>query len=205
MSNRTKHTYGLDPNYAAENKWYMYLPMKNVLGAAADNLDLAITQFYLPGLDVGTVSTANKGYQVTVPSPKLINPGEKVMKFRYIVNDDWHNYCTLYTWACKLGILNNEIDSNTTFQEMANAEGTLQWLTARLYLLSPFKKKLVEFVFEYSFIKSFGEILLTYENSRPVSHDITLVYNFYKIDRHVAIDKKTETSEEEETNEKTDN
>lgn len=191
MSNRTAHTYGLDPNYAAENKWYLFLPMKNVLGEAADNLDLAISQFYLPGLELGTTTTAHKGYEVTVPAPKLINPNDKVMKFRYIINDDWHNYCTLYTWACKLGILNNEIDDNITYQELANAEGTMQYLTARLYLLSPFKKKLVEFIFEYAFIKSFGEILLTYENSNPVSHDITLVYNFYKISRHVPIKKET--------------
>ena len=31
MSNRTHNTYGLDPNYAAENKWYVYLPMKKIV------------------------------------------------------------------------------------------------------------------------------------------------------------------------------
>lgn len=186
MSNRTKNTYGLDPNYAAENKWYLYLPMKNVLGNAATNLDLSISQFYLPSLTVSTVNASFKGYQVSVPEPKLINPDSKEMKFRYIVNDDWYNYCTLYTWAAKLGILNNEIDSNTTIQAAAN-EGTDKFLTARLYLLSPFKKRLVEFVFEYAFIKTFGEILLTYEDSKPVTHDITLAYNFYKINRHTPV------------------
>lgn len=198
MSNRTAHTYGLDPNYAAENKWYLFLPMKNVLGNAGTDLDLAINQFYLPGLEVATVDTSHKGYTVTIPQPKLINPAAKTMKFRYIINDDWYNYCTLYTWACKLGILNNASDVNTTLQDTAHADGTSQYLTARLYLLSPFKKKLVEFIFEYAFLKNFGEILLTYENSNPVTHDITLAYNFFKIDRHIPM------TEEEENRENTD-
>ena len=192
MSNRGHNTYGLDPNYAAENKWYMYLPMKNVLGNASADLNLSITQFYLPGLEIGTVDTSFKGYTVTVPEPKLINPNSKTMKFRYIINDDWYNYCTLYTWACKLGILNNLSDVNTTIQDAAHAEGTSKYLTARLYLLSPFKKKLVEFVFEYAFLKNFGEILLTYENSNPVTHDITLSYNFFSIDRHIPMEKTNE-------------
>ena len=187
MSNRLNHTYGLDPNYAAENKWYLFLPMKTVLGNAASDLDLAINQFYLPGLEVATVDTANKGYTVTVPQPRLVNSSAKTMKFRYIVNDDWYNYCTLYTWAVKLGILNYPVDVNKTIQDAAHADGTDKFLTARLYLLSPFKKKLVEFIFEYAFLKAFGEILLTYENSNPVTHDITLAYNFFKVDRHTPV------------------
>lgn len=188
MSNRNNKTFGLDPNYAAENKWYLYLPMRNVLGNAASDLDLAVSQFYLPSLEIATENTAFKGYTVTVPQAKLVNPEAKTMKFRYIVNDDWYNYCTLYTWACKLGILNLSSDSNQTMQQMAHEEGTSKFLTARLYLLSPFKKKIVEFIFEYAFLKNFGELLLTYEDSRPVTHDITLAYNFFKIERHTPID-----------------
>ncbi len=203
MSNRTDKTYGLDPNYAAQNKWYLYLPMKTVIGSVAENLDLAVNQFYLPGLEIPTATTSYKGYSVQVPQPKLINPGEKTMKFRYIVNDDWYNYSSLYTWAAKLGILNNEVDANTTIQAAANAEGTSDFMTARLYLLSPFKKKIVEFIFEYAFMKNFGELLLTYENSNPVTHDITLAYNFYKIDRHTPI--PIETKEGDNKNEKATN
>lgn len=187
MSNRTSHTYGLDPNYAAENKWYLYLPMKTVLGNSFSDLDLAVNQFYLPGLEIATSDVANKGYTVTVPQPRLINPSAKTMKFRYIINDDWYNYCTLYTWAIKLGILNGESEVNQTIAAAANADLTQYYLTARLYLLSPFKKKLVEFIFEYAFLKNFGEMLLTYENSNPVTHDITLAYNFFKIDRHTPL------------------
>lgn len=206
MSNRLNHTYGLDPNYAAENKWYLYLPMKTVLGNSSADLDLAINQFYLPGLEIGTVDTTFKGYTVTVPEPRLINANAKTMKFRYIVNDDWYNYCTLYTWAAKLGILNNETDVNQTIQAAANAEDTSKFLTARLYLLSPFKKKLVEFIFEYAFLKNFGEILLTYENSNPVTHDITLAYNFYKIDRHTPIKLEENTKDKmDHKNEETNN
>lgn len=200
MSNRTHNTYGIDPNYAAENKWYLYLPMKNVLGDAANGLDLAVTQFYLPGIDIGIATASFKGYEVAVPQPRLVNPKEKSLKFRYIVNDDWYNYCTLYTWAAKLGILNNDLDVNKTFQDAANADGTSNYLTARLYLLSPFKKRIVEFVFQYSFLKAFGELLMTYEDSKPVQHDITLAYNFFTIDRHTPIDSKGENK-----NEKTDN
>ena len=187
MSNRTHNTYGLDPNYAAENKWYLYLPMKTVIGNAAADLDLAVSQFYLPGVTVETSTASFKGYDIQVPQPRLINPGEKNLKFRYIVNDDWYNYCTLYTWAVKLGILNLPTDSNQTIQAAANAEGTSKFLTARLYLLSPFKKKIVEFIFEYSFLKDFGELLLTYDDSKPVYHDITLAYNFFKVERHTPI------------------
>lgn len=204
MSNRLNNTYGLDPNYAAENKWYLYLPMKNVLGNAATGLDLAVNQFYIPGLEIATATASFKGYSVQVPQPKLINPGDKSIKFRYIVNDDWYNYCTLYTWAAKLGILNNETDVNTTIQAAANAPETSKFLTARLYLLSPFKSKIVEFIFEYSFLKNFGELLMTYENSRPVTHDITMAYNFYKISRHTPIPIQAKNNEGE-TNEKDNN
>ena len=199
MSNRTNHTYGLDPNYAAENKWYLYLPMKTVLGNSFSDLDLAVNQLYLPGLEIATSDVSNKGYTVTVPQPRLINPSAKTMKFRYIVNDDWYNYCTLYTWAIKLGVLNGESEVNQTIAAAANTDLTQYYLTARLYLLSPFKKRLVEFIFEYAFLKNFGELLLTYENSNPVTHDITLAYNFFKIDRHTPIkpdeDKKNENTD----------
>ena len=195
MSNRTSNTYGLDPNYAAENKWYLYLPMKNVIGNAAADLDLAVNQFYLPGVNVGISTASFKGYEIQVPQPKLINPGEKTLKFRYIVNDDWYNYCTLYTWAAKLGILNNSTDVNQTIQAAANAEGTSQFLTARLYLLSPFKKKIVELIFEYAFLKTFGELLMTYDDSKPVNHDISLAYNFFKVERHTPIPMLEENRE----------
>jgi hypothetical protein len=200
MSNRTNNTYGLDPNYAAENKWYLYLPMKNVLGNAAAELDLAIHEFYLPSLTIATATTSFKGYSVQVPEPRLINPGEKTMRFRYMVNDDWYNYGTLYSWAAKLGILNNETDVNTTIQDAIHEKDLTYYLTARLYLLSPFKKKIVEFVFEYAFLKQFGELLLTYESSKHVMHDITLAYNFYRIVRHTPIPIQTK---EREANEKT--
>lgn len=205
MSNRTSNTYGLDPNYASENKWYLYLPMKNVLGVAAPDLELAVTQFYLPAVEIATENASFKGYDVTVPQAKLINPSSKTMKFRYMVNDDWYNYCTLYTWAAKLGILNNETDVNKTVQDAAHSENTNWFLTARLYLLTPFKKKVVEFVFEYAFLKTFGEVFLTYENSKPVSHDITLAYNFFTIKRHTPMPTAEQLKEGKIVDEKTNN
>ena len=178
-----KQTFGLDPSYATSNKWWISIPMKTVLGDAYPNLEMQVQQFYLPGIEVGTATTSFKGYSVKYPQSKILNAGDKILKFRYIIDDNWYNYSSLYTWAAKLGVLNNPSESNYTTQILANAKDTNKYATVRLYLLSPFKKSIVTFIFKECWIQNFGELLMDVQNSNPITHDMTFSYNVFNIDR----------------------
>lgn len=183
MPNIGKPRAGIDPSYIAENKWWLYLPFKTVLGDAYPNLEQQVEQFYLPAVDVGSNDVYFKGYAASYPANKLVNSSPKTLKFRYIIDADWYNYSCLYSWAVKLGVLNLDSEVNKTTQTLAHAETTLKFMTCRLYLLSPFKQKIVEFIFDQCFLKNFGELLMTYQDSKPMTHDITFTYNYFKIDR----------------------
>jgi hypothetical protein len=55
--------YGIGTNYATSNKWVAFLPLENVLGPKYKNVDLHLTRFSLPQIQMQGYDVAFKGYK----------------------------------------------------------------------------------------------------------------------------------------------
>ena len=199
MSNVGKPTYGIDPSYATSNKWWISVPTKILFNNSFPNLEMQVQQFYLPGISVGFVSESFQGYSIKRPASKLLNAGDKSLKFRYIIDDNWYNYTSLYAWAALHGAFQFQTIPEwiQEFLKDRNPYSASNFVPVRLYLLSPFKKNIVQFVFSNCWIQNFGEILLDGQNSNVIYHDITLSYDEYKIETPGFEIKKPEESEDD--------
>lgn len=173
------NTAGLNPTAAAVNKWICYLPFKNVLGEAYPNLELQCTQAYLPTINVGHVTVGYQGYTIKVPASTVMNAEDKTIKFQYIVDDEWRNYSALHVWTSKFAQYGHSVDKNAAVANLSKIVGN--FATVRVWLLSPFKKRIVDFEFHDCWIQSFGEILLDCSDSKPIKHDFTLSYSDFNI------------------------
>lgn len=172
-------TSGLNPTHTAANKWIGYVPLKNILGDAFPNLELQVTQFYLPSVNVGFVPVSHQGYTIKVPAAGVMNADDKTLKFQYIIDDEWRNYTALHTWSSKFAQYGTTVKSNLSTAQLAALAG--KFATVRLWLLSPFKKRIVDFEFHDCWIQSFGEILLDCTSSDPIKHEFTVAYTDYII------------------------
>lgn len=201
MSNVGKPTYGLDPSYATSNKWWISIPTKMLFNESFPNLEMQVQQFYLPGIEVGYATTAHQGYSVKRPASKLLNAGDKTLKFRYIIDDNWYNYASLYAWAAIHGAFQFQTIPEwiRKFLKGRDPYSEANFVPVRLYLLSPFKKNIIQFVFTNCWIQNFGEILLDGQNSNLITHDITLSYDEYRIDTPGIEITKTADGEEQQS------
>ena len=197
MSNIGKPTYGIDPSYATSNKWWISIPTKMLFNDSFPNLEMQVQQFYLPGIEVGYATTAHPGYSIKRPASKLLNAGDKVLKFRYIIDDNWYNYTSLYAWAALHGAFQFQTIPEwiRKFLKGRSPYDNANFVPVRLYLLSPFKKNIIQFKFTNCWIQNFGEVLLDGQNSNLITHDITLSYDEYHIETPgISIEKTSEDS-----------
>lgn len=168
--------FNMDVDYANENKWYAFIPIEDCLGKKYKNLNLHLTSFSIPQLMQSSITTVFKGYEKELPGKVLI-PSTKEIRFEYIVDADWSNYRALYAFLSNI---------NGTINPISEDEKTgilpTEYLPVRVYLLSPYKKKIIQFVFEDCWIKVFDEISLNVNSPEPVKHSFTMVFSFYHID-----------------------
>lgn len=150
----TAQIYGMDVNYAAANSWYAYIPLENILGKKFKNLNLHLTRFSLPSMEMGSTSISYKGYTKEIPT-KIMNPDSKQLTLDYIVDEKWQNYRALYSWMS--GIYGN-INPVTTNDETKIT--ATDYLPLRIYLLDNYKTKIIEFIFENCWIKTFNDLAL---------------------------------------------
>ena len=166
----------MDVNYANENKWIAHIPIEDVLGKKYKNLNLHLTSFSIPQLMQSSITASFKGYEKEMPGKVLI-PSTKEVRFEYIVDADWTNYRALYAFLSNI---------NGTINPISDDEKTgilpAEYLSIRVYLLSPYKKKIIQFVFENCWIKVFDEVSLNVNSAEPVKHSFTCVFDQYRID-----------------------
>lgn len=168
--------FNMDVNYANENKWYAYLPIEDCLGKKFKNLNLHLTAFSIPQLMQSSITASFKGYEKEMPGKVLI-PSTKEVRLEYIVDADWSNYRALYAFLSNI---------NGTINPISEDEKTgilpTEYLPIRVYLLSPYKKKIIQFVFENCWIKIFDELSLNVNSAEIVKHAFTCVFDQYRID-----------------------
>lgn len=168
--------FNMDVNYANQNKWYGFLPIEDILGKKYKNLNLHLTAFSIPQLMQSSITTQFKGYEKEMPGKVLI-PSTKEVRLEYIVDADWSNYRALYAFLSNI---------NGTINPISKDEKTgilpTEYLQLRIYLLSPYKKKIIQFVFENCWIKIFDEISLDVNVPDEVKHSFTMVFDKYYIE-----------------------
>lgn len=123
-----------------------------------------------------TTSVAFRGYTKEIPT-KVLMPDSKEITIDYIVDSNWQNYRALYAMMSTIyGTLNPVSDDDKT--------GILpsEYLPFRIYLLGPYKKKIISFLFENCWIKVFNEISLDVNSPSEVTHSFTLAWDRYSIE-----------------------
>lgn len=168
--------FNMDVNYANQNKWFGFLPLEDVLGKKYKNLNLHLTAFSIPQLMQSSITSSFKGYEKEMPGKVLI-PSTKEVRLEYIVDADWSNYRALYAFLSNI---------NGTINPVSKDEKTgivpTEYMQLRIYLLGPYKKKLIQFVFENCWIKIFDEISLDVNVPDEVKHAFTMVFDKYYIE-----------------------
>lgn len=168
--------FNMDVNYANQNKWFAYIPLEDVLGKKYKNLNLHITKFSIPQLMQSSSEVSFRGYSKEIPT-KVLNPSTKEVNIEYIVDSNWINYRSLYAFISNI---------NGTLNPVSNDEKTgilpTEYLPLRIYLLGPYKKKIIQFLFENCWIKVFNELQLDVNSPAEVTHSFTMAFDRYSIE-----------------------
>ena len=126
---------GIERHAAITNKWIGYVPLQTILGNEYKNLELRLTRFTMPAIQIGSTSIAIKGYSVDIPT-HILNSETKEVTFEYIVDEDFENYASLYAWASGIG---NYVDLGDEHNETAG-EILKSVIPCRVWLLDSYKK-----------------------------------------------------------------
>ena len=168
--------YGLNTNYAHSNRWVAYFPIQNVLGKEYNNIELNLTRFSIPQIEMGSTETQFKGYTYILPT-KVMDPSNHKINFEYIVDEKWANYRSLYTWMSGIEGNINLVDSTAQFTNISNN----YLLDVRVWLIDNFKNRILDLKFESTFISMFGDIALESGNTEEIIHSFELTYQKYEI------------------------
>lgn len=175
--NNRENLYGLDVNFAAANSWYAYFPLQNVLGNRFSNINLHITRFSLPQMEMGSMTASYRGYSKQVPT-KVMNADTKTLTLEYIVDEKWENYKALYNWMSGIyGTYNPTTDTATT-EKISPSD----YIPLRIYLLDNYKKKVIQFLFSDCWIQTFNDLALDVTSPAEIQHSFTMVYDNYTIE-----------------------
>ena len=166
---------GLNPTYTTGNKWVGYIPIQNILGKKWNNLELNLTRFSIPQMEMGSASTSFKGYEYFIPT-KVMDGGSKEINFDYIIDQNWYNYKSLYAWMSGLrGNINEVYKTNDTGVSIKDT------LDVRVWLIDSFKNRILDLCFYDSWIRVFQNVQLESASTDPVIHGFTLCYSHYEI------------------------
>ena len=166
---------GLNPTYTTGNKWVGYIPIQNILGKKWNNLELNLTRFSIPQMEMGSASTSFKGYEYYIPT-KVMDGGSKEINFDYIIDQNWYNYKSLYAWMSGLrGNINEVYKTNDTGVSIKDT------LDVRVWLIDSFKNRILDLCFYDSWIRIFQNVQLESASTDPVTHGFTLCYSHYEI------------------------
>lgn len=124
---------------------------------------------------MGSTTTTFKGYTYEFPT-KIIDADTKEINLEYIIDEKWLNYKSLFTWcAATEGQINKVIDTSDV-----ESVSMTDLIDCRIWLIDSFKNRIIDFVFENTWIKNFQDLSLEANNPDEVHHTITLAYsNFY--------------------------
>ena len=168
--------YNMDVNYANQNKWFGSWQLEDILGKKYKNLNLHLTRFSIPQLMTSSSSVSYRGYQKEIPT-KVLMPDTKEITIEYIVDSNWENYRALYAMMSNINGTINPISTDEKTGILPS-----EYLPFRIYLLGPYKRKIISFLFENTWIKIFNEISLDVNQPGEVTHSVTIAWDQYRIE-----------------------
>jgi len=126
-------------------------------------------------MEMGSTSVSFKGYEYYLPT-KIMDGGSKEITFDYIVDEKWLNYKSLYAWMSGLEGNINEVykTSDTGIQDKDT-------LDVRVWLIDPFKNRILDLCFYDSWIKVFQDLALESNSTDIVTHSVTFCYSHYEL------------------------
>ena len=167
---------GMDQSYSIANSWYAYLPLELVLGKRYGNLELHLTRFSIPQMEMGSMAASYKGYEKVVPT-KVLNAGTKELTLEYIIDEYWQNYKALWAWlSCITGVLNPMTDDKS-----GQGISPTEYITLRIYLLNNYKKKVIQFEFYNCWLRVFNDLALDVADQNVIKHSFTFCYDDMKM------------------------
>ena len=164
--------------YANKNKWLADIPLYLVLGPSYQNVNLRLSTFTIPAIEMGTDKVMYRSIEIERPTYTM-SPGSKEITFNYFVNWDWTDYRALYNWCMNNAPVNkgaNALDTGNV-----DASGLLNVCDIDVTLLSPYKKPIVAFRFKNCWIKSFSDLQLSYSEADEIQHSFTCAYTHFVI------------------------
>ena len=124
---------------------------------------------------MGSTTAPFKGYTYEFPT-HLIDADTKEIVVEYIIDEKWQNYKSFFMWCSATEGQINQVADTSDVETIAMKD----LLDCRIWLIDSFKNRIVDFVFENCWIKSFQDLSLEASNPEEVHHTITLAYsNFY--------------------------
>ena len=141
--------------YANKNKWYAEIPLYLVLGPAYQKVNIRLSTFTIPSIEMGTDKVSYRSIEIERPTYTM-SPGSKEITFNYFINADWTDYRALYNWCMNNAPVNKGANALDTGNVDAN--GLINACDIDVTLLSPYKKPVVGFRFKNCWIKAFSDL-----------------------------------------------
>ena len=149
-----------------------------MLGPAYHNIDIRLSSFTIPSIEMGTDKVSYRGIEIERPTYTM-SPGSKEITFNYFVSADWTDYRALYNWAMNNAPVNKGANALDTGNVDAN--GLINVCDIDVTLLSPYKKPIVGFRFKNCWIKAFSDLQLSYSEADEIQHSFTCAYTHFVI------------------------
>ena len=71
--------------YASKNKWIADIPLYLVLGPSYQNVNLRLSTFTIPSIEMGTDKVSYRSIEIERPTYTM-SPGSKEITFNYFIN-----------------------------------------------------------------------------------------------------------------------
>ena len=164
--------------YASKNKFICSIPIYLVLGPAYHNIDIRLSSFTIPSIEMGTDKVSYRGIEIERPTYTM-SPDSKEITFNYFVSADWTDYRALFNWCLNNAPVNkgaNALDTGNV-----DSDGLINACDIDVTLLSPYKKPIVGFRFKNCWIKAFSDLQLSYSEADEIQHSFTCAYTHFVI------------------------
>lgn len=165
---------------ATKNKWYADIPL-SIISKDFKDFTVQLQDFTIPRIEVGHTTLPFLGVDVSVPN-RIFNANGKETEFKYLVDEDWESYLSLYQWAnCY-----QSIDNPTPEDKVIENDNPNAWwiIPIHVHLLDPYLKDVMHIMYYGCTLKYFNEFHVSYtEKPEPMIHSFRITYQRMEIGR----------------------
>jgi hypothetical protein len=169
--------------FAVKNKWIADIDLSKI-SPDLKKITLHLADFTIPGINIGSASSAYKGISLDVPTHVML-PADRTVIFSYMVDITWLNYFSLYQWTNLLGNVENitpSIDPLRISDPILYK--AVKSIPINVYLLNSYKTPILKIAYDNCWIKHFTELNISYqEEPEVIKHSFTLSYSNFRLEQ----------------------